>query len=159
MCHILIYWWHQHDVLGVIIMELHGSENELFWQNCNWITMNYTIYTMNHNFTIRTTCSLTLTMYKYYELQVVIVIQKLSCKAGCKRPRFLIVFVMPFSLFLFICEKNNNLQMIRDLGERFHYHQLYSYNVCVDTVDKVSKIFLNDQDIYHIFPSCFRFCL
>ncbi len=76
-------------------------------------------------------------------------LKKLSYKASCKRPLFIIMCVLPFSLFLFPCEKNNNLQNIRHLGERSHYHKLYSYNVRVDIANKISKSFKNDQDIYH----------
>jgi hypothetical protein len=46
---------------------------------------------MNYNFTIHVTCPLALTRYKYNEFQVVIVSQKLSCKANYTRPFFLIM--------------------------------------------------------------------
>lgn len=45
---------------------------------------------MSCNFATHTICLLALTMYKYYELQVSNAIQKLSCKAICKTPLFLI---------------------------------------------------------------------
>jgi len=46
---------------------------------------------MSCNSTIHVTCPLAFTTYKYNELQVVIVTQKLNCKASCKRPLFFIV--------------------------------------------------------------------
>jgi len=54
--------------------------------------MNCTIYMLNCNFATHATCSLEFTTYKYNELQVFFVIQKLSCKANYKTPIFLIVF-------------------------------------------------------------------
>jgi len=63
-------------------------ENELFWLNCNGVAMSCTIYMVSYNFVIHAICLLTLTMYKYNELQVSFVIQKLSCKASCKTPFF-----------------------------------------------------------------------
>ncbi len=46
---------------------------------------------MSCNSTIHATCPLTLTTYKYNELQVSCAIQKSSCKASYKTPLFLIV--------------------------------------------------------------------
>ncbi len=46
---------------------------------------------MNYNYATHATCPLSLIMYKYNELQVSSVIQKLSCKANCKTPLFLIM--------------------------------------------------------------------
>jgi hypothetical protein len=48
--------------------------------------MSCTIYMVSYNFTIHATCSLTLTTYKYNELQMSSAIQKL--KANCKTPFF-----------------------------------------------------------------------
>jgi hypothetical protein len=50
------------------------------------VAMNCTIYTMSCNSTIHAICLITLTSSKYVELEVVIVTQKLSCKANCKTP-------------------------------------------------------------------------
>jgi hypothetical protein len=60
--------------------------------------MNYTIYTMGCNSATHATCPLTLTAYKYNELQMSSATQKLSCKASCKTPFFLIMYVsiVPF---------------------------------------------------------------
>jgi hypothetical protein len=55
--------------------------------------MNCSIYTVSCNFVIHAICLLKLMMYKYSELQVSGVIQKLSCKASCKTPFFFIVLV------------------------------------------------------------------
>jgi hypothetical protein len=59
-------------------MKLDSSENELFRFSCNWIIMNYIIYTVTCNCTTHATCSLALTMYKYDKLQVVIATQKIE---------------------------------------------------------------------------------
>jgi hypothetical protein len=58
----------------------------LFWLSC-------IIYTMSYNFTTHATCLLKLMVYKYSELQMSFITQKLSCKASCKTPFFLIVIV------------------------------------------------------------------
>ncbi len=34
-------------------------ENELFWQNCNWIAMSCVVYMVNCNFATHVTCPLT----------------------------------------------------------------------------------------------------
>ncbi len=44
---------------------------------------------MNYNFATHVTCPLALIVYKYDKFQVVITIQKLSCKANYTRPLFL----------------------------------------------------------------------
>jgi hypothetical protein len=54
----------------------------------DWVAMNCTIYTVSCNFAIHVTYVLTLTMYKFSELQMSFIIQKLSCKASCKTPLF-----------------------------------------------------------------------
>ncbi len=46
---------------------------------------------MSYNYATHVTCPLALTMYKYSELQVSSATQKLSCKASCKTPLFLIM--------------------------------------------------------------------
>ncbi len=46
---------------------------------------------MSCNSTIHVTCPLTLTSYKYNELQMSCATQKLNCKASYKTPLFLIV--------------------------------------------------------------------
>ncbi len=48
---------------------------------------------MSYNFVIHATCLLTLTTYKYNELQVSFAIQTLSCKVSYKTSFFLIVMV------------------------------------------------------------------
>jgi hypothetical protein len=53
--------------------------------------MSSTIYTMNYNSATCVTCSLTFIAYKYIELQMSSIIQKLSCKASYKIPFFLIM--------------------------------------------------------------------
>ncbi len=52
------------------------------------IATNCIIYTMSHNFTSYAICLLTLTMYKYNELQMFDATQKLSYKASCKTTLF-----------------------------------------------------------------------
>jgi hypothetical protein len=52
--------------------------------------MSCIIYMMSCNSTIHATCLLALTTYKYSELQVFSTIQKLSCKASCKTPFFIV---------------------------------------------------------------------
>jgi len=79
--------------MGAIIMELHSNWKKIFWLSCNWVVLNYNVYMVNCNFTIHVICPLTLTTYKYNELQVCFTIQKLNCKANCKTPIFFIVFV------------------------------------------------------------------
>jgi hypothetical protein len=74
--------------MGVIMMKLDSNENEFFWWSCNWIIMNYIVYTVNCNCTTHATCSLAFTMYKYDKLQMVIATQKLSYKSSCKMPLF-----------------------------------------------------------------------
>jgi hypothetical protein len=56
--------------------------------------MSCIIYTVNCNSTTHVICPLTLTTYKYDELQVVIATQKLSYKASCKRPLILIMCII-----------------------------------------------------------------
>jgi hypothetical protein len=46
--------------------------------------MSYIIYTVSCNFVIHAICPLTLTMYKYNELQMSSTTEKLSCKASNK---------------------------------------------------------------------------
>jgi len=50
--------WHQHDIMNVVIMELHSS-----WKLIVLIELQ-----LNYNFTIHATCPLTLIMNKYNEL-------------------------------------------------------------------------------------------
>jgi len=56
--------------------------------------MSCTIYTVSYNSTIHAICPLTFTMYKYNELQVSFIIQKISCKADYKTPFFLTMNVL-----------------------------------------------------------------
>ncbi len=65
--------WRQHDIMGIIIMELHSSwkwvvliELQLSY---NWVLMSCIVYMMSCNSTIHATCPLALTAYKYSELQ------------------------------------------------------------------------------------------
>jgi hypothetical protein len=51
--------------------------------------MNCIIHTMSCNCATHATYSLAFTLYKYSELQVSFVIKKLSCKANCKTPFFI----------------------------------------------------------------------
>jgi hypothetical protein len=48
---------------------------------------------MSYNFAIHATCPLALMAYKYNDFQVYGAIQKLSCKASCKTPLFLMVII------------------------------------------------------------------
>ncbi len=50
--------------------------------------MSYIVYTMSRISVTHATCLLTFTVYKYNELQVSFVTQKLSCKTICKTPFF-----------------------------------------------------------------------
>jgi amino acid permease len=88
--------WCQHDIMIVVIGELHSSWkgvvtklqmscNELQWvaPYIGWIATLVT-------FVI---CLITLIAYKYDELQVFNVSEKMSCKANCKTPFFLIMYV------------------------------------------------------------------
>jgi hypothetical protein len=60
--------WHQHDIIGAIIMELHS----------NWKQVVLTKLQLSCN-----------ELYHIYsELQMSFTIQKLSCKASCKTPFF-----------------------------------------------------------------------
>ncbi len=63
-------------------------ENELFWQS---FTKLHCIHGELQR--VYAICPLAPTLYKYSELQMFDATQKLSCKAGCKTPFFLIVFV------------------------------------------------------------------
>jgi hypothetical protein len=53
--------------------------------------MNCIAYTVSCNFATHAICLLAFMTYKYSELQVSFVIQKLSCKASCKTQIFFIV--------------------------------------------------------------------
>ncbi len=55
--------------------------------------MNYIVYMVSYNFATHATCLLAFTTYKYNELQTSSATQKLSCKANCKTPFFLIVLI------------------------------------------------------------------
>jgi hypothetical protein len=55
------------------------------------MAMNCTIYIVNCNYVTHATCPLTLMVEKYSELQMSGATQKLSWKANCKTPFFLIV--------------------------------------------------------------------
>ncbi len=57
---------------------------------------------MSYNFATHATCLLTLTVYKYNELQIFGVTQILSCKANCKTPLFFIVYMK------LLCEASNS---------------------------------------------------
>jgi hypothetical protein len=49
---------------------------------------------VSYNSTTHAICSLTVTTYKYDELQLVITTQKLSCKTSCRRPLILIMCII-----------------------------------------------------------------
>jgi hypothetical protein len=55
--------------------------------------MYYIIYMVNCNSTIHAICLLAFMVYIYNELEVSSAIKKLSCKATCKTPFFLIMFI------------------------------------------------------------------
>jgi hypothetical protein len=76
--------WHH----GVVIMELNNSWKWVVLIELQWVAMNCTIYTISCNFATHATCPLKFMVYKYNELQVSIVTQKLSCKVSCKTPLF-----------------------------------------------------------------------
>jgi hypothetical protein len=80
--------WHQHDIMGIIIVELHDSWK---WVVLIQLQLNGIVYMVNCNFATHATCMLALMTYKYNELQVYFKIQKVSCKASCKIPLFFIV--------------------------------------------------------------------
>jgi len=50
--------------------------------------MSCIVYMVSCNSVIHAICPLTFTVYKYNELEVSSAIQKLSCKASCKKPFF-----------------------------------------------------------------------
>jgi hypothetical protein len=77
--------------MGVVIMELNSSWKWVVWLSCNWVVMSCAIYTVSCNFATHATCLLEFMVYKYNKLQVFVATQKLSCKANCKTPLFLIV--------------------------------------------------------------------
>jgi hypothetical protein len=56
--------------------------------------MSYIIYTVSYNFTAHATCLLTLTMYKYSELQMYFVTKKLNYKANCKKKIFFYIVLI-----------------------------------------------------------------
>jgi len=69
----------------------NGIAQHLKMSCFDWVTMSYVVYMVNCNFVIHATCLLTLMMYKYNELQMSFITQKLGCKASCKTPFFFIV--------------------------------------------------------------------
>jgi hypothetical protein len=85
--------WHQHDIMGVIIKELHNS-----WKLVVLIKLQLSYNELHHIYgdlqlcKSCKICSLTLTTHKYNEFQVSFATQRLSCKANCKTPLFLIMF-------------------------------------------------------------------
>jgi len=70
--------------MGAIIMELYSSWKWVVLIELQWVAP-YIQWVA--------TCLLTLIVYKYNELQMVIVTQKLSCKASHKRPFFFIMCI------------------------------------------------------------------
>jgi hypothetical protein len=61
--------------------------------------MSSTIYMVSCNFITHAACPLKLMAYKYNELQMPFATQKLSYKANCKTPLFLIVLIHILSYF------------------------------------------------------------
>jgi hypothetical protein len=57
------------------------------------IINEFIVYILSYNFATHLTCLLTLTVYKYNELQVFGATQKLGCKANCKTPLFFTVYM------------------------------------------------------------------
>jgi hypothetical protein len=74
--------------------------------------MSCIIYIVNYNFTIHVTCLLTLTTYKYNELQVSSTTQKLSCKANCKTLFFLVMMACPYNTCLEIFTSKFNFKLL-----------------------------------------------
>jgi hypothetical protein len=54
---------------------------------------------MSCNFATHAICPLAFTAYKYSELQMFFATQKLSCKANCKTPFFLIMLIEELKYF------------------------------------------------------------
>jgi hypothetical protein len=52
------------------------------------VVMNCTIYIVSCNFAIHATCPLTLIVYKYNELQMVIATQKIELQSQSQKPFF-----------------------------------------------------------------------
>ncbi len=76
--------------------------------NCfDRVAMCCTIYMMNCNSIVHVTCPLTLVAYKYNELQMSSTTQKLSCKASCKTPLFLIIYVVIESIRFWALGQNS----------------------------------------------------
>ncbi len=57
------------------------------------VAMSCNVYMVNYNFVTHAIYSSALMMFKYNELQMSIATEKLSCKANCKTPFFLIMNV------------------------------------------------------------------
>ncbi len=84
--------WHQHDIMGVVIMELHSS-----WK---WVVLTKLQFNCNELHHI------------HGELQMSSATQKLSCKASCKTPLFFIMSTISIHkliqiyLHIFPCNKH-----------------------------------------------------
>jgi hypothetical protein len=57
------------------------------------VAMSCIIYMVNYSFVTHAIYSLALMMFKYNELQMSSALEKVSCKANCKIPFFLIMNV------------------------------------------------------------------
>lgn len=79
--------------MAIVVMELHNSWKWVFLTKLHKLHCIYgelqRVYAI---------CPLAPTSYKYSELQVSDALQKLSCKADCKTPLFLIMFVQSIVL-------------------------------------------------------------
>jgi len=80
--------WHEHDIIGTIILELHNSWKWIvlieLQLSCNELHCIYNELQFYNSCNL----SISITMYKYSESQVSSVTQKLSCKASYKTPFF-----------------------------------------------------------------------
>jgi hypothetical protein len=60
--------WCQHDIMGVLIMELHNSWKLIILIDYNWVVMSWIIYIVSCNSATHATCLLALIANKYNEL-------------------------------------------------------------------------------------------
>jgi hypothetical protein len=79
--------------------------------------MNCIIYMVSYNSTIHATCSLTLALYKYSELQMSYATQKLNYKANCKKIKFhneyIYIMTEKISVNGFLNESKNNVVYVK----------------------------------------------
>jgi hypothetical protein len=84
--HVKFWWmdekWCQHDILVLIVGELHSSWKKLLRQSCNWVIMSCTIYTMSCRCPMQLKTWVVMPVAKHPFFHSEKYIERLSCRFG-----------------------------------------------------------------------------